>query len=419
MESYSLYRALPLLLFTRGPYFFRIFEDLFLWIFFIIKDKSNGNPNSALLFTVDAFGKTSMALETLRQCISRGGVLTSDGYHFKLFSSGAISYLGTCRTSGVGNQSDCNRISSRLSRHFSILVLPSLSVDVLFSIHSPQLQNWLKEFPCMPRYMDMARCIITATLDLYYAVCEQFQPNVHRPHFLFSMHDLQKVFHGICLWAPRNSNRQSLQKKISLRVLHSSSALPCFAPATLGPAANMLNIARLWMHECLRTFGDRLCSEDEGQALVSLMAKVSERHYSSRMTVKPQTARAEDTPCAASTRPSTHIPPPTPTDYQKSSHQRPTTPKQPAKSPLPMKAETHTEQEEQAEFSDRVSSSDSSSWGSSEDDLFGDIYPKKQENDKKKHVKKPLKKDVSLFQPTQLISSSHQALDRSLSSKRT
>ncbi|XP_070987103.1 dynein heavy chain domain-containing protein 1 [Oncorhynchus clarkii lewisi] len=361
----------------------------------------------------DAFGKTSMALETLRQCISRGGVLTSDGYHFKLFSSGAISYLGTCRTSGVGNQSDCNRISSRLSRHFSILVLPSLSVDVLFSIHSPQLQNWLKEFPCMPRYMDMARCIITATLDLYYAVCEQFQPNVHRPHFLFSMHDLQKVFHGICLWAPRNSNRQSLQKKISLRVLHSSSALPCFAPATLGPAANMLNIARLWMHECLRTFGDRLCSEDEGQALVSLMAKVSERHYSSRMTVKPQTARAEDTPCAASTRPSTHIPPPTPTDYQKSSHQRPSTPKKPAMSPLPMKAETHTEQEEQAEFSDRVRSSDSSSWGSSEDDLFGDIYPKKQENDKKKHVKKPLKKDVSLFQPTQLISSSHQALDPS------
>ncbi|XP_029571084.1 dynein heavy chain domain-containing protein 1 [Salmo trutta] len=361
----------------------------------------------------DAFGKTSMALETLRQCISRGGVLTSDGYHFKLFSSGAISYLGTCRTSGVGNQSDCNRISSRLSRHFSILVLPSLSVDVLFSIHSPQLQNWLKEFPCMPRYTDMARCIITATLDLYYAVCEQFQPNVHRPHFLFSMHDLQKVFQGICLWAPRNSNRQSLQKKISLRVLHSSSALPCFALATLGPAANMLNIARLWMHECLRTFGDRLCSEDEGQALVSLMAKVSERHYSSRMTVKPQTARAEDTPCAASTRPSTHIPPPTPTDYQKSNHQRPSTPKQPAKSPLPMKAETHTEQEEQAEFSDRVSSSDSSSWGSSEDDLFDEIYPKKQENVKKKHVKKPLKKDMSLFQPTQLTSSSHQALDPS------
>ncbi|CAB1347910.1 unnamed protein product, partial [Coregonus sp. 'balchen'] len=361
----------------------------------------------------DAFGKTSMALETLRQCISRGGVLTSDGYHFKLFSSGAISYLGTCRTSGVGNQSDCNQISSRLSRHFSILVLPSLSVDVLFSIHSPRLQNWLKEFPCMPRYTDMARCIITATLDLYYAVCEEFQPNVHRPHFLFSMHDLQKVFQGICLWAPRNYNRQPLQKKVSLRVVHSSSALPSFAPATLGPAANMLNIARLWMHECLRTFGDRLCSEDEGQALVSLMAKVSERHYSSRMRVKPQTARAEDTPGAASTRPSTYTPPPTPTDYQKSSHQRPSTPKQPAKSPLPMKAETITEQEEQAEFSDRVSSSDSSSWGSSEDDLFGEIYPKKQENVKKKHVKKPLKEDMSFFQLTQLTSSSHQALNPS------
>ncbi|KAL0973177.1 hypothetical protein UPYG_G00199950 [Umbra pygmaea] len=241
----------------------------------------------------DAFGKTSMALETLRQCISLGGILTSDRYHFKLFGSGLISYFATCRTFGAGEQSGCNQFSFRLFRLFSVLALPSLSVDVLFSIHSPQLQNWLKEFPCMSGYADMAYCIITATLDLYHDVRERFQPDVHRPHFLFSMRDLGKVFQGMCLWAPGNSNRKPPLNNISHRAGHSSSALSCFSAARLGPAANVLNIARLWMHECLRTFGDRLCSEDEGQAMVSLMAKVSERNYSSMLTAKPQTARAE------------------------------------------------------------------------------------------------------------------------------
>ncbi|KAL7831592.1 hypothetical protein AOLI_G00291400 [Acnodon oligacanthus] len=41
----------------------------------------------------DNNGKTSMLLENLRQCISRDGVPTSDGCHFKLFCSGAINYL--------------------------------------------------------------------------------------------------------------------------------------------------------------------------------------------------------------------------------------------------------------------------------------------------------------------------------------
>ncbi|KAJ7995608.1 hypothetical protein DPEC_G00246350 [Dallia pectoralis] len=340
----------------------------------------------------DAFGQTSMALETLRQCISRGGVLTSDGFHFKLFRSRAVRYLATCRTFGAaGHRSDCNHISVRLSRHFSILALPSLSVDVVFSIHSPQLQNWLKEFPCMPMYADMTHCIITATFDLYRAVCERFLPNVHRPHYRFSTHDLQKVFQGMCLWAPRSSNRVQ----------------DGFAPATLGPAANVLNVTRLWMHECLRTFGDRLCSEDESQVLVSLMANVSERYYHSRIA-DPQSSRRVDTPGVES--PNTHTVAATPTDYLQLSHQQAPTPMQHTKSPLHVKSERPTEQE----FSERVSSSHSGLRSSSEGHLFGDIHPKKQEHTKKttkqEQKKKPVRKDKPGFQTTPRMSSSPQTL---------
>ncbi|XP_030633907.1 dynein heavy chain domain-containing protein 1 [Chanos chanos] len=225
---------------------------------------------------LDVCGKTCMALETLRQCISRGGVLTSNGCHFKLFSSGAISYLGTCSTSGVGSN---NWLSPRLTRLFTILVLPVVTKDVLFSMHSARLYQWLREFPSLSRVADMAKCIITATLDLYHAVCEQFPRDSRRPHFVFSLHDIEKVFQGMYLWGPR----MPFQRKVSVcpQTALSSSSLPFFSLATFGPAANVLNIARLWLHECLRTFGDRLSLDQERHNLVLILSQVCDNSFSS------------------------------------------------------------------------------------------------------------------------------------------
>ncbi|XP_044043043.1 dynein heavy chain domain-containing protein 1 isoform X2 [Siniperca chuatsi] len=222
----------------------------------------------------DVFGKTSTALETLRKSISKGEVLIFDTYHFKLLSSGSISYMATCCVFGMGNHHS-NVISSRLSRLFSIFVLPSLSMDVILSIHSPRLKIWLKEMPLKQSGEDMAYCIITATKNLYHAVCDQFQQTVQRPHFIFSHHDIQKVFWGMCLWQSNMPNTGTMQKKD-----YSLSGIP---PVLPGPVASVLNIAHLWMHECMRTFGDRLCSEDESKTLVSLIAKTATTHYGIRL----------------------------------------------------------------------------------------------------------------------------------------
>ncbi|KAL7848559.1 hypothetical protein SRHO_G00201820 [Serrasalmus rhombeus] len=225
----------------------------------------------------DNNGKTSMLLENLRQCISRDGVLTSDGRYFKLFCSGAINYLGTCSTFGT-NKNSCKQISPRLSRLFTIFVLPDVTVDVLFSMHSTQLQQWLKNFPFMPRIADMTRCIVAATFDVYHAVHKHFHSSAHAPHIVFSLHDLLKVFQGMRLWDPRTPP---------------SPILPQFAPASLGQTANVLNIAHLWMHECLRTFGDRLSSDEEVQKLVLTLIQVSEENFGGRLVAESQTSGAD------------------------------------------------------------------------------------------------------------------------------
>lgn len=222
-------------------------------------------------------------METLRECISRDGVQTSDGFHFRLISSGAVGYLGTCRTHGT-HKSGFSQISPRLFRLFTILVLPEITADILYSIHSSQLQQWLRNFSSMPRIEDMARCIVAATFDVYLAVCEHLSSSVHSPHIVFSLYDLQKVFQGMFLYHPKTTSQYFHQRKPSLSVKNlSSSSMLAF-----DPAINILSIARLWMHECMRTFGDRLSSNEESQELVSFLSQASKKNFGSNLVLESQ-----------------------------------------------------------------------------------------------------------------------------------
>lgn len=213
-----------------------------------------------------------MALESLRESMSRGEILTVDTYCFKLLNSRTMDYMVTCCVSGLGGRLN-NVISSRLLRLFSIFVLPTLSIDVILSIHSPRLQVWLKEMPFIQNGEDVAYRIITATKNVYHAVSDQFQPTRQRPQFVFSQRDLHKVFRGMYLWQPNIATTGIMQKN---------------KYALSGSAVSVLNIVHLWMHECIRTFSDRLCSEDETRTLGSLIAKVATAHFGIRLVEEAQ-----------------------------------------------------------------------------------------------------------------------------------
>ncbi|XP_067287609.1 dynein heavy chain domain-containing protein 1 [Pseudorasbora parva] len=218
----------------------------------------------------DAYGKTSRTLETVRQCISRGEVLISDGSHFKLFQSRSIHFLGTCSAPNAG---DYSRMSPRLSRLFTTLSLPCMTSEILFSIHSSKLQPWLKEIQPMQIVEDIANCIITSTLDAYLSVRECFAGASHSSNVIFTLHDMHKVFQGMYLWRPRLDVKQ--------------------AEKYIFPSVLELNIARLWMHECLRTFGDRLASQEACQKCISIIAEVSEKNFGSRWSTGSQIPSAD------------------------------------------------------------------------------------------------------------------------------
>lgn len=217
----------------------------------------------------DVRGKTSAALETLRQSISKGQILSFDSYQFQLLSSVSTSFLSTCCVFGMANHHN-SVISTRLSRLFSVFILPDQSIDVILSVHSPWLKHWLEGIPLQHNIEGTVSCVITATKSLYHAVCERFQPSPQRPHFIFSHHDLQNVFSGMCLWQPSIQNAGTLQPADNLAL--------DFSQNLVRPTAT-LKIAHLWMHECMRTFGDRLCSDDENRTLVSLITETATVHF--------------------------------------------------------------------------------------------------------------------------------------------
>lgn len=218
------------------------------------------------LLLTDIFGKVSTALETLRQSISKGEILTFDTYSFKSLTS--VSYLATSCVSALGDP--CNNvISLRLSHLFSIFVLPSLSLNVILSIHAPWMEIWLKEIPLNHSSEKMSSCIITATKSLFDAVCAQFQPIAGRPHLIFFHHDIQKVFSGMYLWQHDTSNTMFDSKTIP-----SPSLL-----ALSGLTALDLKIVYLWMHECMHTFSDRLGLEDERKTFMSLLVRTAATHF--------------------------------------------------------------------------------------------------------------------------------------------
>ncbi|XP_061685389.1 dynein heavy chain domain-containing protein 1 [Syngnathoides biaculeatus] len=220
----------------------------------------------------DGTGKTSKILETLRQSISKGGVLALDSDHFKVLSPGIIAYLATCCVFELDNP-HFSIISSRLSRLFSIFALPSLTTELIFSIHSPPLKLWLRDVPFIPKAVDMVHCIINATKNLYEDVCNNFQPTKQRPRFLFCHQDMRKVFQGMCIWQPVLPKTEVLDPKLKSKS----------SPLSQEPLAMELNIVHLWIHECMRTFGDRMTSEDEITELQLLIARAGKVHFRSQL----------------------------------------------------------------------------------------------------------------------------------------
>ncbi|XP_044576956.1 dynein axonemal heavy chain 7 [Cotesia glomerata] len=158
----------------------------------------------------------------------------------KLIEVQLICAMGTPENGG-------RDVTPRFKRHFFTLSISEFENQVMISIFSKIIlwhldtRGFSKEFdPCINQ-------VVLATLDVYQESLKNLLPTPSKSHYLFNLRDFSRVIQGVLLSVPESMPTLSCMK-------------------------------RLWVHEILRVFGDRLIDEQDTTWLIKQLRSTVERH---------------------------------------------------------------------------------------------------------------------------------------------
>lgn len=140
----------------------------------------------------------------------------------------------------------------RFTRHFNVLCMPPASDSALTLIFSSILSGFLST-KFEGDVMKMCNGAVTATIEVYGKISEELLPTPAKFHYTFNLRDISKVFQGILMIKPRKCSSQEV-------------------------------FTRLWVHECLRIFSDRLINEEDQAWFQKLMVELCSRHMKLALT---------------------------------------------------------------------------------------------------------------------------------------
>nr|XP_034195945.1 dynein heavy chain 1, axonemal-like [Osmia lignaria] len=135
-----------------------------------------------------------------------------------------VNFVGAMGPPGGGR----NPVTARLLRHFHFIAFPEMEDDAKRHIFGTILNSWLSK----TLFANMLDIFLGTTLNLYTTICKELLPTPHKSHYTFNLRDLSKVFQGMLMMNPQ---------KIEMRE----------------------NLLRLWYHENVRVFSDRLINDTD------------------------------------------------------------------------------------------------------------------------------------------------------------
>lgn len=163
-------------------------------------------------------------IELVRQLIDNGGWYDLKEKSWKhIVDTVVISAMGP---PGGGR----NHVTPRLLRHFNLFCFAEFDDNTLRRIFSTIVSWHFAIFPLEVR--SLADAIVDATLDTYRASMKSLLPTPQKSHYTFNLRDFSRIIQGVLLCKPSDS----------------------FTKGTL---------IRLWTHEALRVFGDRLIDDND------------------------------------------------------------------------------------------------------------------------------------------------------------
>lgn len=191
-------------------------------------------------------------------------------------------------------------LTPRFVRHFNVLSLPDNTESTLHSIfHSilfgffkkfdpevrkvfslwmlaamrnyndawwgPQLRTWL---PCC-LFQQLSETVVAATVDVYKRSCTELLPTPAKFHYTFNMRDVAKVILSANLAVRCVEARfANCNTRCSITIIQVFQGLLSVTPRK----CNQVDVlARLWAHECMRVFSDRLTNRTDQQWFETLL----------------------------------------------------------------------------------------------------------------------------------------------------
>lgn len=199
-------------------------------------------PNKTLIYFmddlnmpyVDKYG-TQSPICLIRQIIDYGIIYDREHLEEKKF-------LVDCMfTACMNPKSGSFFVDLRLTRHLSLFACLTAEREILNTIYYQILDSHLCTFD--PQCANLTQRIINATMGVFIAIATspQFMPTAKKFHYQFNLRDFSKIVQNI------------MQSQ---------------APHYRG---NSLGLVRMWAHECMRIFYDRLIFDEDREMFMSFL----------------------------------------------------------------------------------------------------------------------------------------------------
>ncbi|XP_045541953.1 dynein axonemal heavy chain 6 [Papilio machaon] len=205
---------------------------------------------------LDIYG-AQPTIELLRQFLDFGGWHDRDKLYWKEIID--VVVVAACAPPGGGR----NPLTARFVRHFAMLHVAAPDSSAMITIFKSILGGHMEDF--VTEVSSLADNLVRAAVEVYGRVCAQLLPTPARAHYVFNLRDLSKCVQG---------------------------ALQARAAYVRVPR----EMLRLFYHECLRVFHDRLICVEDKTFFYRLMCDVCEKNFKEPVLELPEGELIEEPP---------------------------------------------------------------------------------------------------------------------------
>nr|DBA18657.1 TPA: hypothetical protein GDO54_016881 [Pyxicephalus adspersus] len=141
-----------------------------------------------------------------------------------------------------------NAVTPRFLRHFNICTINAFSDETMVRIFSAVVAFYLRNNEFSPQFFTVGNQIVNGTMEVYKKAMENLLPTPAKSHYTFNLRDFSRVVQGCLL-----IKKEAVENK---RVM-----------------------VRLFVHEVLRVFYDRLVDDTDRTWLFKLIKDVVKEHF--------------------------------------------------------------------------------------------------------------------------------------------